>query len=141
MVSLDISSLGMTYLYIVKIEQKLKQKKWDFGSVNPKQGKGALKLQKRGKSQGGVAQDNSLRPQEKNNIAKLKKDMGKWCEFHKSSSHNTSDCQAKQSLMAELKSSESDACSDSESQPDKGNDKGKQIIDVDPNATVAIAKI
>ena len=43
--------------------------------------------------------------------------------------------------MAELKASKSDACSDSESEPDKGNDKGKQIIDVKPNATVATTKI
>jgi len=43
--------------------------------------------------------------------------------------------------MAELKVSESDACSDSESEPDKGNDKGNQIIDVEPNATVATMKI
>jgi hypothetical protein len=40
-----------------------------------------------------------------------------------------------------LKASESDACSDSESEPDKGNDRGKQIIDVEPNATVATTKI
>jgi hypothetical protein len=39
---LDISSLG-TYRYAVKIEQKFKQKKRDFGSANPKQGKGAPK--------------------------------------------------------------------------------------------------
>ena len=37
--------------------------------------------------------------------------------------------------------SESDACSDPEPEPDKGNGKGKQIIDVDPNATIATAKI
>ena len=43
--------------------------------------------------------------------------------------------------MAELTTSESDACSDSESEPNKGNDKGKQIIDVEPNATVATTKI
>jgi hypothetical protein len=40
-----------------------------------------------------------------------------------------------------LKASESDACSDSESEPEKGNDRGKKIIDVDPNATVATMKI
>jgi hypothetical protein len=43
--------------------------------------------------------------------------------------------------VAELKASESDACSDPESEPDKGNGKGKQIIDADPSATVATAKI
>jgi len=43
--------------------------------------------------------------------------------------------------VAELKVSESDACSDSESKPDKGYEKGKQIIDADPSATVATAKI
>jgi len=43
--------------------------------------------------------------------------------------------------VAELKVSESDACSDSESEPNKGNDKGKKIIDADPNATVATTKV
>jgi hypothetical protein len=70
-----------------------------------------------------------------------KNNTGKWCEFHKSSTHNTSESRAKQSLVAELKASESDACSDSESEPDKGNDKGNQIIDVEPNATVSTTKI
>jgi hypothetical protein len=40
---LDISSLGTTYRYAIKIEQKFKQKKREFGSVNSsqqKQGKG-----------------------------------------------------------------------------------------------------
>jgi len=43
--------------------------------------------------------------------------------------------------VAELKVWELDACSDFESEPDKGNDKGKQIIDAEPNATVATTKI
>ena len=43
--------------------------------------------------------------------------------------------------MAKLKVSELDACSDSESELNKGNDKGKQIIDVEPNAIVATMKI
>ena len=80
-------------------------------------------------------------PQEKKNTAKPKKDTGKWCEFHKSSTCNTSECQAKQSLVAEMRAFESDAWSESESGPDKGNDKGKQIIDAEPNATVATTKI
>ena len=43
--------------------------------------------------------------------------------------------------MVELKVSESDACSNSKLEPDKGNDKGKQIINAKPNATVATMKI
>jgi len=40
---LNISSLGTTYQYAIKVEQKFKQKKRDFGSANLKQGKGAPK--------------------------------------------------------------------------------------------------
>jgi hypothetical protein len=40
-----------------------------------------------------------------------------------------------------LKVSELEACSDSESKPNKGNDSGKQIIDVEPNATITPTKI
>jgi len=88
-----------------------------------------------------VTQDNPPKLQEKKNTAKLKKDMRKWCEFHKSSTHNTSEFRAKQSLVAKLKAFESDACSDSELEPDKGNEKGKKIIDVEPNATISTTKI
>jgi hypothetical protein len=37
---LDISSLGVAYRYVVKIEQKFKhQNKWEFGSANLQQPK------------------------------------------------------------------------------------------------------
>jgi hypothetical protein len=36
---LDISSLGATYQYVVKMEQKLKQKTLQFGPGNPSQQK------------------------------------------------------------------------------------------------------
>ena len=81
------------------------------------------------------------KPKENNNTAKPKNDMGKWCEFHRSSTHNISEFQAKQSLVAELKAFESDACFDSESKLDNESDKGKKIIYVEPNATVATMKI
>jgi hypothetical protein len=41
---LDIASLGATYRYAFKSEQKFKQKRREFGSANssqPKQGKGS----------------------------------------------------------------------------------------------------
>ena len=88
-----------------------------------------------------MAQDNLPKPQEKNNTTKPKRDTRKWSEFHKSSTHNTSECQAKQSVVAELKASESDVGSESESELDKGNDRGKKIIDVEPNTIVSIMKI
>jgi hypothetical protein len=50
---LDITSLGMTYRYAVKIEQKFKKKRREFGSANPsqpKQGKGGPNPQRKGPS-------------------------------------------------------------------------------------------
>jgi len=43
--------------------------------------------------------------------------------------------------VAELKYSVSDACLDSDSKPDKGNEKGKDIIDAEHNATISTMKI
>jgi hypothetical protein len=67
----------------------------------------------------------------------MKKDMGKWCEYHKIPWHNTEECRSKQSLVVELKASESEVDSDSESNPEGG----KWIIDVEPSATVATTKV
>ena len=67
----------------------------------------------------------------------MKKDMEKWCEYHKIPWHNTEECFSKQLLMFELKAFESEVDSDSETNS-KG---GEHIIDVEPSATVATTKV
>lgn len=109
--------------------------------MNPKQGKGAPKPQNKGPSQGGASEDNPTKLQEKKNTTKAKKDTGKWCEFHNNSTQNTIDCRAKQSLVVEMKAFEWDTGSGSKSEPDKGTNKSKQIIDVDPSATMSTRNI
>jgi hypothetical protein len=63
--------------------------------------------------------------------------MGKWCEYHKIPWHNTEECHSKKSLMAKMKYSELEFDYDSESNPEGG----KQIIDVEPSATISTTKV
>jgi hypothetical protein len=67
----------------------------------------------------------------------MKKYTEKWCDFHKIPRHTNVDCHSKQSLVAEVKSSESDAGSNFESEPENG----RHIIDAEPNVTVSTTKI
>jgi hypothetical protein len=75
--------------------------------------------------------------QENKDIEKTKKDTGKWCDFHKSPWNNIVDFHSKHLLVAKVKSSELDADSGSEPQPERG----RRIIDSEPNATVATTKL
>ena len=137
---LDISSLGANYPYAVKIEQKFKKKnKRDFGSVNQQQksGKSGPNSQPRGQRKDGQSPDSQSKPQTKKGNGKSKKDTGKWCKFYKSPWHNTDECYSKQSLLAEKKSPDPEYDSDT----DVEKERGKQIIDAEPSATIATAKI
>jgi hypothetical protein len=90
--------------------------KWEFRSANPQQpkyGKGNPN------SQNNQPQDNQSKPQENKGNKKMKKDTGKWCDFHKIPWHNTDECHSKQSLVVELKEKESKPDSDSDSENNK----------------------
>jgi hypothetical protein len=95
---LDIASLGTDYRYIVKIEQKFKKKRREFGSTNPsqsKQGKGSSNLHSKGLGRYGCPQDNHSKPQHKKGNEKMKKETGKLCEYYKIPWHNTEECLSK----------------------------------------------
>jgi hypothetical protein len=66
-------------------------------------------------------QDNQSKMQHKKGNEKMKKDTGKWCEYHKIPWHNTEECHSKKSLVVEMKASESEVDSDSESNPKEGS--------------------
>ena len=63
----------------------------------------------------------------------MKKDIGKWWDFHKIPWHNTNEFHTKQSSVAELKASELDL--DFDSNWNIGMEK--KIIDAEPSAIVA----
>lgn len=65
----------------------------------------------------------------------------KWCEFHKTPTHSTIECRAKQSLVFEMTTSESDACSNFDSKTNKGNEKEDKIINAQPSVIIVTTKI
>jgi hypothetical protein len=80
-----------------------------------KQGKGGPNPQNKGQRKYGHSQDNQSKLQHKKGNENSKKDMGKWCEYHKIPWHNTGECCSKYSLVAKLKYFELEEDSDSES--------------------------
>jgi hypothetical protein len=108
---LDISSLGVSYRYAIKIEQKFKQQsKWE------KHGKGNSNSHNEGWS---------------------KEDIRKWCEFHNIPWNNIDGCRSIHSLVVELIEKELNPDLD----PDSENNKRIQIIDAETIVIVATAKI
>jgi hypothetical protein len=81
--------------------------------------------------------ENQSKPQEKKGHGKMKKDTGKWCDFHKIPWHNTDECHSKQSLVANIKDKEPNPDSESDSE----NTGKRQIIDADPTVIVVTATI
>jgi hypothetical protein len=105
---LDISSLGASYRYAIKIEKKFKhQNKREFRSTNTQQ----PKYEKHGPNKHSL--ENHSKTQEKKGHGKTKKDTIKWCDFHKIPWHNIDECRSKQSLVAEIKDKEPNPDSES----------------------------
>jgi hypothetical protein len=73
----------------------------------------------------------------KKDTEKTKKDIGKWCDFHKSPWHNIANFYSKHSLVAEVKAFESNVGYDSEPELERGI----WIIDVEPSAIVSTTKL
>jgi hypothetical protein len=76
---LDISSLGAAYRYVVKIEQKLKQKMRQFGPGNPshqKKVKGSPNPQNKGQRKYGQPQDNQSRRKQRRTPERQRKISG-----------------------------------------------------------------
>ena len=133
---LDISSLGVSYRYVVKIEQKFEhQNKWEFGSANPQQ----PKYDKYGLNKQSL--ENQSKTQEKKGHGKTKKDIEKWCDFHKIPWDNTDECHSKQSLVVELKETEPSPNSNFDSKSDSENNGKRHIINADPTAIVVTTTI
>jgi hypothetical protein len=92
---------------------------------------------RKGQRKDGQYQDNQSKTKEKKDTEKTKKDIRKWCNFHKSPWHNSADCRSKKSLVDKVKAFESDVGSESELEPEMG----RWIIDAEPSATVATTKL
>jgi hypothetical protein len=76
---MDISSLGVTYRYVIKINQNLKQKMRQFGPGNRSQekpGKGNPNPHNKGKIKYGQYQDNQFKLQETKDIERQRKILG-----------------------------------------------------------------
>jgi hypothetical protein len=108
---LDISSLGVSYRYAIKIELKFKhQEKREFGYANPQQ----PKYDKDDPNK--QSPKNQSKTQEKKGHRMTKKDTIKWCDFHKIPWNNIDECRSKQSLVVKIKAKETNPDSESDSE-------------------------
>jgi hypothetical protein len=122
---LNISSLGVSYRYAVKIEHKFRnQNKWEFGSANLQQ----PKYSKDDPNQQPL--DNQSKTQEKRGKVNMKNETGKCCDFQKIPWNNIDECFLKHSLVAVVK----DIKPKPDSEFDPENIENKQIINADPTS-------
>ena len=83
---LDISSLGFSYRYVVKIEKKFKhQNKREFGFLNPQKPKYDKDNPNKQRPK------NQLKPHENKGKGNTKNDIGEWSGFHKIPWNNIDD--------------------------------------------------
>jgi hypothetical protein len=88
---LDISLPGAAYRYTVKIKKKFRhQNKQEFEYANPQQPKNGKDIPNNQPS------ENQSKPHENKSNKNMKKDIGKWCDFHKIPWNNTNECRSKQ---------------------------------------------
>jgi hypothetical protein len=96
---LDIFSLRATYRYVVKIEQKFKQRsKQEFRFANTpqhKHGNDNPNSQNEGQIKKSQSHENQSKSSAKKGDGNLKKKNGKWRELHKIPWHNIDECHSK----------------------------------------------
>ena len=102
-----------------------------------KEGKGSPNMHTKGPIKYNQPLVNLSKSKTKKGKAKTKKDTGKWYDFHKIPWHNIDECCINQSLVVDLKASELDLYFDSNS----NIGEGKNIIDVEPSATISTTQI
>jgi hypothetical protein len=131
---LDISSLGTAYRYAIKIEQKLKQKMRQFGPGNPSQknpGKGTPTRRTKDRAKKDCLRKTSPGRKQRRTPKRQRKIPGSGATSIRAPGITLLIVTQRSRLVAEVKASESDVGSDSESEPERG----RWIIDAEPSAT------
>jgi hypothetical protein len=108
---------------MLSISRRNLRRRGEFGSAKSSQsmqGKHGPNPQNKGQIKYVHSQDNQSKPQHRKCNEKSNKDTRKWCEYHKIPWKNTKECRFKQSLVVELKASESKEDSDSKSNLEGG---------------------
>jgi hypothetical protein len=137
---LYISSLGTTYRYAVKIEKKLKKRHGNLGLGTPhnkSQERVAPNHRTKDKENMDSIRTTSPSRKQRRTSERQRKIPGSGATSIRALGITLPTSTQRSHLVAKVKASESDAGSDSEPEPERG----RQIIDVEPSATVATTKL